>query len=457
MKFSTHVRCPCPQGQACPRLWRRDGKTWNNRHGSAGWAARIPTSSGTRLVRKFGYGSMAAADQAGHQAGELLALAGPDQRMRAQIGDLIATTKRGQSLPAVEDVRQRIGLGLDPGSPGMTTGQWLESWLAGRRTIRPSVERSYRQHIDTWLVPHLGHIPLERLTAAHISAMFTAISTYNAELARQRADGLALITIEGDVRSQPRAVGPATQRRILATLRAALNAAVKQRQIAWNPCMGVELAPEARTERQRWTPEEAARFIATAEPDALGLAFRIAVLRGLRRGELCGLRWASAELDAGVLVVDHTILELDGHLVDGVPKTAAGVRRVYLDGETAELLREHRQAQRKARMRAGADWKDHDLVFARFDGTPWRPSYVSRRFRQLAAQAGVPVITLHEGGRHTGVSLMHDAEVRDDITMRDAGHSDRAVHQRYTHVLDQAHREAAEQVAALVRQAGNTP
>jgi len=69
MKFSTHVRCPCPQGQACPRLWRRDGKTWNNRHGSAGWAARIPTSSGTRLVRKFGYGSMAAADQAGHQAG----------------------------------------------------------------------------------------------------------------------------------------------------------------------------------------------------------------------------------------------------------------------------------------------------------------------------------------------------------------------------------------------------
>lgn len=52
---------------------------------------------------------------------------------------------------------------------------------------------------------------------------------------------------------------------------------------------------------------------------------------------------------------------------------------------------------------------------------------------------------------------MHDAEVQADITMREAGHSDRVVHQRYTHVLDEAHREAAEQVAALVRQAGNTP
>jgi hypothetical protein len=73
-------------------------------------------------------------------------------------------------------------------------------------------------------------------------------------------------------------------------------------------------------------------------------------------------------------------------------------------------------------------------------------------------EAGVPVITLHEGGRHTGVSLMHDAEVRDDIRMREAGHADRAVHARYNHVLDEAHRAAAEQVAALVaKAAGNRP
>jgi integrase len=135
-------------------------------------------------------------------------------------------------------------------------------------------------------------------------------------------------------------------------------------------------------------------------------------------------------------------------------QSGAAVRRVYLDAETVGLLHAHRKSQLAARMRAGADWHDHDLIFARFDGTPWRPSYVSRRFRQLAAQAGVPVITLHEGGRHTGVSLMHDADVRDDIRMREVGQSDRAVHARYNYVLDEAHREAAEQVAALVRRYG---
>jgi len=454
VKYSIHVRCP--HGQSCPELWRKDG-SWNSRHGSAGFACRIPTSGGPQLFRKFGYTSKAGAKDAAETVRELLELAGADTSTRVQIGDMIASARRGQPLPAVDDVRRRLGLGLDPGTPGMTTGECLESWLAGRRTIRASVERSYRQHLETWLVPHLGGIPLERLNAAHISAMFAKIASFNAEIGRQRAEGRALTGIEGDVRSQPRTVGPTTQRRILATLRAALNAAVRQRQIAYNPCQGVELAPEARTERQRWTPEQAATFLAAAEHDPLGLLFRIAVLRGLRRGELCALRWASTDLDAGVLVVDRTLLELDGHLVGGEPKTRAGERRVYLDAETARLLREHRKGQLAARMRAGTDWQDHGLVFARFDGTPWRPSYVSRRFKALAAQAGVPVITLHEGGRHTGISLMHDAEVRADITMREAGHADRGVHARYTHVLDEAHREAAEQVAALVRKAGDRP
>jgi hypothetical protein len=58
--------------------------------------------------------------------------------------------------------------------------------------------------------------------------------------------------------------------------------------------------------------------------------------------------------------------------------------------------------------------------------------------------------------RHTGISLMHDAEVRPDITMREAGHADRAVHARYTHALDEAYRQAAEQVAAAAMSAAWT-
>ena len=80
---------------------------------------------------------------------------------------------------------------------------------------------------------------------------------------------------------------------------------------------------------------------------------------------------------------------------------------------------------------------------------------MSKRFRKLAAQAGVPVIKLHEGGRHTGNSLMRDAGMK-EVRMREVGHAGRDINDRYTHVLIEAHLAAAEQTAALIREALKT-
>jgi hypothetical protein len=90
-------------------------------------------------------------------------------------------------------------------------------------------------------------------------------------------------------------------------------------------------------------------------------------------------------------------------------------------------------------------------VFSRDDGTPWPPDYVSRRFKAIAKDAGVRVIKLHEGGRHTGASLARDAEVDPEIRRETLRHADAAMTSHYTHIEAQAHRAAAEAVAKLVR------
>jgi integrase len=185
--------------------------------------------------------------------------------------------------------------------------------------------------------------------------------------------------------------------------------------------------------------------------------FRVMVLRGCRRAELCGFRWSFADLDRGVLTVKRTVLQLGGKLhEEPAAKSKAGDRLVFLDAKTADLLRAHHKAQLRARMKAGPAWQDNDLVFCQPDGRPWNPDHVSKRFRKLAAQAGVPVIKLHEGGRHTGNSLMRDAGVDQEVRMRESGHAGRDINDRYTHVLIEAHLAAAEQTAALVRGAGKT-
>ncbi len=431
MKHSTHVRCACrgPDGkllgQACPRLWRRDG-SWTGRHGSAGWAARIPTSAGTKLVKRYGYSSVTAAGDGAQHAAQLLGLA-TDAITRARVGDMIRDARRGQPLPAAEDVRRRLGLGLDPGEPGMTVAEWLDSWLAGKqRTKRASTVRGYESHIRVHISPVIGDLPLERVNPGHVEAV--------------------LATVTGSA---------GTRHRVLATLRAALNAAARQRLITWNPCTSVELEPENPPEAQRWTPAQAARFIAATADDPLGLMYRIMILRGCRRAELAGFRWAGADLDRGVLTVARPIVQLGGRLVEEASaKSRAGDRLVFLDAETAGLLREYRKAQLAARLRAGEVWQDNDLVFCQPDGRPWLPDHISKRFKRLARQAGVPVIKLHDGGRHTGNSLMRDAGVDQELRMREVGHADKSINDRYTHTLMEAHLAAAEQTAALVRKAG---
>jgi integrase len=118
------------------------------------------------------------------------------------------------------------------------------------------------------------------------------------------------------------------------------------------------------------------------------------------------------------------------------------------------LLRKHRETQDLERQFAGAAWQDNDLVFCRGDGMPLRPDSVSRRFKAIAKAAGLPVIKLHEG-RHSAASLARDAAVDPEIRRKTLGHADAAMTSHYTHIEAEAHRQAAEAVAAYVAKAGN--
>jgi integrase len=448
MRYSLLVRCA--HGAKCPELYYKDGKTWNRRHGSAGFACRIPTTQGVRLIKRFGYLSKGDAEEAAKTVEELLNLT-KDRRTRARIGDEIAMSGRGVPLPVVEDVARRLGLGQDPGAPEITFGEAWAAWLKGNKRLRPSARRRLEGIAAHWLLPVLADVPLERLNGSHCIAVFDRIDAINAEITAQQAASKTNIQVRDDVRLRPTVIGVASQHRVFAALRTVLNFEVKvTHRLIFNPVYVVRLEPEETPEAERWSAAEAARFLAASTGDPLGLMFRIAVLRGSRRGELCGFRWTGSDLNAGYLSVDRPLLQLGGQIVEGKPKTKKSARKVWLDAETVRLLREHRKALFATRLRAGDAWQDNDLVFCRDDGSPWPPDYVYRRFRALAKAAGVPVVKLHEGGRHTSASLARDAEVDPEIRRKTLGHADQAMTSHYTHIEAQAHRAAAEAVARLV-------
>jgi hypothetical protein len=103
------------------------------------------------------------------------------------------------------------------------SGRWLERWLAGRVAPRSSTLRGYAAHVRLYLSPYLGQILLADLSAVHVQAMFTAIVRQHQVVRRP--------------------MSTSTLPRVRATLRAALNAAIRAGRISVNAASRAELAP----------------------------------------------------------------------------------------------------------------------------------------------------------------------------------------------------------------------
>ena len=449
-KWSTPKRCNCKDasgkelGRTCPRLKGRH-------HGTVGYDTRIPTTNGVRTLRRFGFGTKSEADKAAAQVWDLIELAGADIGAQQRIGDLIfKSTARGGQLPAVDDVRRRLGLRRGELDASETFGQAWGEWLAGRRKARDSYANMLEQHGRNWLLPVLKDIPLDRLTGEHCAMVFERIDMFNEEIEAARDEGRKPV-LPGDVRGRTRHTGVATQHRIYGVLRVFLNHQWKRaHKIPFNPVYAVELEPETRGKPLVWTPRQIARFLEFTADDRLACLWRFVLLRGFRRGEICALADTDVDTEDAKVTVSAALVQVRGQLVWGRPKSKAGERVVGLDKGSGAAARAHRTLRKRERLAAGEAWEDSGRMFTDELGQALHPEYVSRRFRELAAAAGLPVIKFH-AARHTAATLALEAGTDIKIVSEMLGHSTTRVTQDlYQHVRVQLQIDAAETAVELL-------
>ncbi|GAA3302612.1 tyrosine-type recombinase/integrase [Dactylosporangium vinaceum] len=408
-------RCGCRNDanrrleRACPRLSERGHGSWYFHCSATNLLGR------PERARRGGYRSQAAARRA---RDEWLATTGEDRTARS-----------------------------------WTVERWLRYWLSSRTSIRPTTKLHYTRDVERVLIPHLGRLCLADLDARRLRTIFTEIAQTT------------------NTKGQPQSAS--AMQHLRTTLRAALNLAVREGVIATNPARHIEVPsyrkPHAKVwtdgrvaEWQRtgerpsvavWTADQLATFLHGVTNDALFALWWLTALRGLRRGEACGLRWSELDLDHGVLFVVRNRTTAGYQVVEGEPKTAAGRRAVALDRRTVKVLREHRRRQtqqRERRLAAGKVWHDSGYVFVGKEGNPIHPSYASGRFRLLVKRAGIPPVRLHDL-RHGAASLAHEAGA-DLKTLQDLlGHSSIVITaDTYTSVLPLAQRKCADATAKLV-------
>lgn len=340
-----------------------------------------------------------------------------------------ATGKRQQlrrrGFPTKKEAEAKLAEIVADGNRGVfvrpthgTLAEYLEQWLESRAVnLRPSTMYGYEKIVRRRITPALGTAKLSDLTTADLERWYASLVT----------GGLS----------------PKTVANTAGVLSAALSDAVRLKLLRHNPAAEARLPRRERREMSAWTEVEAAAFLVAVKDHRLAPIWRLMLATGLRRGELCGLRWKDVDLSAGTLEVAETRV-VAHDVVTGAPKTRAGARIIALDAGTVAALTAWRRRQAAERLAAGPAWVDHSLVLVDEVGVPPHPETVTRWWSEAATSVGARPIRLHDA-RHTAATMLLRAGQPVKVVTQRLGHADVAVTMRiYQHVTAQDDREAAD-------------
>ena len=311
-----------------------------------------------------------------------------------------------------------------------TFAQWLDYWY--KDIILPQIEETtaygYRGMIENYLKPQLGEIRLQKLTARDIQQYYTWLM-------------------------DEKKLSPNTVIKHHNLLTNTLNAAERQEYITKNPMRAVSPPKKRQREAKFYTPEQLGILLDKAVGTRLELPVFICAYLGLRRGELCGLRWSDVDLEHQTITIENTRTQAGKKEIEKGTKTASSTRTLYLPDTLCDMLKAAKENQQACRAEYKNAYDDNDYVVVMEDGRPFRPNYLSELFGKFLADNGLPKIVLHEL-RHTFASLSNQAGIPAYNIGKALGHSTPATTQKiYTHLLDQTHTQAVEGVAAIADEA----
>lgn len=323
------------------------------------------------------------------------------------------------ALLVVQRVTDPDSLAPQPQPSGPSFGAFARQWLdeVAIHELRPKTHDAYQWVFTKHIEKRLGDLAVGAVDKATLQGFYAAL----------------------DCSGVTHPVKEMCHR----TLKAAFKHAVALGLIATNPSEVVGIKRKIIKSISTLDENDVARFLRVAADDRLYALYVMAIGTALRQGEMLGLLWTNVDLDAKLLSVKHTLVNVNGKLGLGEPKSKSGRRAVTLPEFVVLALIEH-----KARMLK----EGHDVpwVFCDSRGGPIHKSNLLRRsFKPLLKKAGLPEIRFHDL-RHTAATLLLGKGVHPKIVQERLGHSSITLTlDTYSHVMPSMQREAASKLDEL--------
>ena len=315
---------------------------------------------------------------------------------------------------------------------------WVENYIKPLRKI--TTYNRYKELINKYLSPAIGHINIVDIQPIHIEKMLLAIKKKNS-------------------------IGSSTLQAVYTITNTIMNRALKLKLIRDNPCKYVERPKRTNFKPDILDVDEIPKLYNALDLTDMydymfHIALRLTLELGLRRGELGGLEWKDINFKANTITIENNLIYTNGHVYMVKPKTDESNRSLYISDEALNLLKKLHKKQSKNKLKYGDFYtkknifnkKGYDFVMVWQDGKYIHPMYYLNKLKKVLKKAGINKNIRFHDLRHTNATLLLQEGNDLKVVQERLGHKDISTTANiYSHVNKQMQKQATDSISKLIQ------
>lgn len=342
------------------------------------------------------------------------------------------TTKREVENIKIEmiiELNKQYGLSNED----MLFSDWIKKWLEYKKDfVRLNTYEAYEIYYKTHIKPFFDKrkITLKKLVREDIEQYYNL----------KKKEGLS----------------PSSLKKHSVLINGAIKEAIIRKRISENPAMYITLPKCEKHKGKAYTKEQAQMLLDCIGDEELKPAIVLGLFYGLRRSEVCGLRWQDIDFKKGTMTICNTVVKTKTLIEHEATKSKASNRILYLIPDTIPYLESLKKHREEIESKLGYEHPDPDghiciHTDGKSSGKPFSPDYVSRGFKRILNRYNLPVIRFHEL-RHTAGSLLLESKLSTKHIQEYLGHEDIQVTlDTYTHLSTEGKKETAEVMGSILK------